>query len=175
MRLVNSGTEATLSAVRLARGFTGRPKVVKFAGCYHGHVDSLLATPAPGRPRSACPPPRGSPGHRGRHDRVALQRRRRRARLLFVRARRPDRLRDQRGLQRGTWASSRPLDGLQSAPRRITAEHGALLILDEVMTGFRVSRSGWYGLDPVDADLFTFGNGMGGGLPVRPPSVGAPT
>ena len=58
-----------------------------------------------------------------------------------------------------------PLDGFNAALRRITAAHGALLILDEVMTGFRVSRSGWYGLDPVDADLFTFGKVMGGGLP----------
>src|SRR5690242_18646910 len=58
-----------------------------------------------------------------------------------------------------------PLDGFNGALRRITADHGALLILDEVMTGFRVSRSGWYGLDPVDADLFTFGKVMGGGLP----------
>ena len=58
-----------------------------------------------------------------------------------------------------------PLDGFNADLRRITAAHGALLILDEVMTGFRVSRSGWYGLDPVDADLFTFGKVMGGGLP----------
>jgi glutamate-1-semialdehyde 2,1-aminomutase len=58
-----------------------------------------------------------------------------------------------------------PLDGFNAALRRITAAHGALLIMDEVMTGFRVSRSGWYGLDPVDADLFTFGKVMGGGLP----------
>ena len=58
-----------------------------------------------------------------------------------------------------------PLDGFNAALRRITAAHGALLILDEVMTGFRVSRSGWYGIDPVDADLFTFGKVMGGGLP----------
>ncbi len=64
-----------------------------------------------------------------------------------------------------TWAAYRPLPGYNAALRRITAAHGALLILDEVMTGFRVSRSGWYGIDPVDADLFTFGKVMSGGLP----------
>ncbi len=58
-----------------------------------------------------------------------------------------------------------PLPGYNAALRRITAEHGALLIIDEVMTGFRISRSGWYGIDPVDADLFTFGKVMSGGLP----------
>ena len=66
---------------------------------------------------------------------------------------------------RATWASVAPLPGFNAGLREITARHGALLIMDEVMTGFRVSPSGWYGLEPVDADLFTFGKVMGGGLP----------
>ena len=98
VRLVNSGTEATMSALRLARGFTGRPLVVKFAGCYHGHVDALLAAAGSGVATFALP---DSPGVTGasasRHDRAALQRRSRGPRGVR-RPRRPDRRRDHRGL-----------------------------------------------------------------------------
>ncbi|HEY9494943.1 MAG TPA: glutamate-1-semialdehyde 2,1-aminomutase [Intrasporangium sp.] len=168
VRLVNSGTEATMSAIRLARGFTQRDVIVKFAGCYHGHVDALLASAGSGVATFALPDsagvPRSSAGETivlPYNDLAAVE-------AVFA----------ERGQQiaaviteaaPGNMGVVPPAAGFTEGLRRVTRDHGALLISDEVMTGFRCSRSGFYGLEGPyaagPADLFTFGKVMGGGFP----------
>jgi glutamate-1-semialdehyde 2,1-aminomutase len=171
VRLVSSGTEATMSAIRLARGYTGRSLVVKFAGCYHGHVDSLLAQAGSGVATFALPDSAGVPKEMAAETIVlpfndldaveaAFAERGSEIAALITEA------------SPGNMGVVPPAPGFTEGLRRITAAHGALLISDEVMTGFRCSEAGWFGLEGGEQgyaagppDLFTFGKVMGGGFP----------
>ncbi|QNH97039.1 glutamate-1-semialdehyde 2,1-aminomutase [Corynebacterium anserum] len=168
VRLVNSGTEATMSATRLARGFTGRDKILKFEGCYHGHVDSLLVAAGSGVATFGLP---DSPGitKGSASDTVvvpywdidavksAFEAHPGEIAAIIVEGT-PGNM--------GT-VSSIDAEGtsFNAQLQQVAHAHGALLIVDEVMTGFRVSSQGWYGKDQVAGDLTTFGKVVSGGLP----------
>ena len=164
VRLVNSGTEATMSAIRLARGVTGRHRIVKFAGCYHGHVDALLAAAGSGVATFGLPDTPGVTGTQTAETIVVPYNDLAAVEAAFA-AHGDDIACVITEAAAGNMGTVAPMAGFNAGLREITARHGALLISDEVMTGFRVSAAGWYGLDPVDSDLFTFGKVMSGGLP----------
>jgi glutamate-1-semialdehyde 2,1-aminomutase len=168
VRFVSSGTEATMSAIRLARGFTGRDVIVKFAGCYHGHVDSLLAAAGSGLATFALPGTPGVPESSTAltlvlpyNDRAAVDK---------VFAEYPDRIACLiTEAAPGNMGVVPPEPGFNGFLAETCAKHGALFISDEVMTGFRASRLGQWGLDGAvegwTPDLVTFGKVMGGGFP----------
>lgn len=165
LRLCSSGTEATMSAIRLARGYTGRDRIVKFVGCYHGHSDSLLVKAGSGVATFGLPDSPGVPADLAKHtitigynDFEGLE-------TVFAEV----------GEQIacaiiepvvGNMGCVLPASGFLEKLREITARYGALLIFDEVMTGFRLSRAGAQGIYGITPDLTCLGKIIGGGLPV---------
>lgn len=165
VRMVNSGTEATMSAIRLARGHTGRDKVIKFAGCYHGHVDSLLVQAGSGALTHGVPSSPGVPAGCAA-DTVALP---------FNDARELAATLENIGNEVacvilepvvGNMGVVAPVDGFLESCRQLCTAHGCLLIFDEVMTGFRVAFGGAQSLYNVTPDMTTMGKIVGGGMPV---------
>jgi glutamate-1-semialdehyde 2,1-aminomutase len=165
VRLVNSGTEATMSAIRLARGYTGRDVIVKFIGCYHGHVDSLLVKAGSGLATFALPDSAGVP--------------RQFAELTLTAAYNDaEAVKDLFSVHEGKIAAVivepvagnmgciAPAEGFLKTLREVTSQDGALLIFDEVITGFRLGLAGAQGMYGIRPDLTTLGKIIGGGLPV---------
>jgi glutamate-1-semialdehyde 2,1-aminomutase len=164
VRMVSSGTEATMSAIRLARGVTGRDKLIKFAGCYHGHADSLLVKAGSGVATLGLPDSPGVPASLAQHtlsvpfnDATAVE----------------DLFKQHDDIAAiiiepvvGNMGCVPPREGFLQALRELTTKHGALLICDEVMTGFRVARGGAQTLYDIKPDITCLGKIIGGGLPV---------
>lgn len=165
VRMVNSGTEATMSAIRLARGYTGKNKLVKFEGCYHGHADSLLVKAGSGALTLGVPSSPGVPADVAKHTLTVEFNNLDSVKQIFTE------VGDDIACiivepVAGNMNCIPPVDGFLQGLRDICDEHGALLIFDEVMTGFRVSRGGAqerYGITP---DLTCLGKVIGGGMPV---------
>ena len=172
LRMVSTGTEATMTAVRLARGFTGRDLIIKFAGCYHGHLDSLLAAAGSGLATLALPGSAGVTAATAAETLVLPYNDLAAVEAAF--AAHGDRIAavitEAAPANMGVVT---PGEGFNAGLSRITTAHGALLILDEVLTGFRTGPAGYWGLTGGAADgnerwtpdLFTFGKVIGGGLP----------
>ena len=165
VRFVKSGTEATMSAIRLARGVTGRDRIVKFEGCYHGHADSLLVKAGSGAMTFGVPDSLGVPADLARQTislpyndsdavRAAFQSIGKEIACLIVEP------------VAGNMGVVPPTPGFLEALREVTAAHGSLLIFDEVMTGFRLGRGGAQALYRIRPDLTCLGKIIGGGLPV---------
>ncbi len=165
VRMVSSGTEATMSAIRLARGHTGRDKIIKFEGCYHGHSDSLLVKAGSGALTLGVPTSPGVPKDFAKHT-------------LTLEYNNIDRVREvlsKTGTEvaciivepvAGNMNCIPPTDGFLQGLRKLCDEYGVILIFDEVMTGFRVALGGAQALYNVTPDLTTLGKVIGGGLPV---------
>ena len=165
VRMVSSGTEATMTAIRLARGFTGREKIIKFTGCYHGHADSLLVKAGSGVATLGIP---GSPGvprllaeltitlpyNDAEAIRSAATRYGEEIACIIVEP------------VAGNMGVVRPRPGFLETLREVTSENGSLLIFDEVITGFRLAYGGWQTLAGILPDLTCMGKIIGGGLPV---------
>lgn len=165
VRFVNSGTEATMSAIRLARAFTGRKRILKFDGCYHGHADSLMVRAGSGIATLGLPDSPGIPAEEAAltisvpyNDidivELALNRFRSEIAAVIVEP------------VAGNMGTVPPAKGFLQRLRKLTREHGTLLIFDEIMTGFRVSYGGAQELYRVRPDITTLGKIIGGGLPV---------
>ncbi|MCX9563316.1 glutamate-1-semialdehyde 2,1-aminomutase, partial [Vibrio cholerae] len=165
LRMVNSGTEATMSAIRLARGYTGRDKIIKFEGCYHGHADSLLVKAGSGALTLGQPSSPGVPADFAKHT-------------LTARFNDLDSVRELFAANQGEIACIivepvagnmnciPPEEGFHEGLREICDQEGALLIFDEVMTGFRVALGGAQAHYNIKPDLTTLGKVIGGGMPV---------
>ncbi len=165
IRFVNSGTEATMSAIRLARAFTGRDKIVKFEGCYHGHSDSLLIKAGSGALTLGVPSSPGVPAGLADHTITLEYNNADQVRQVF------SELGDQIAAiivepVVGNMNCVPPVAGFLESLRSVCDDSGTLLIFDEVMTGFRVSPTGALGEYGIKADLTTLGKVIGGGMPV---------
>ncbi|MCB1900870.1 MAG: glutamate-1-semialdehyde 2,1-aminomutase, partial [Rhodocyclaceae bacterium] len=165
VRLVSSGTEATMSAIRLARGFTGRDAIIKFEGCYHGHADSLLVKAGSGLLTFGNPSSGGVPADFAKHTLV----------LDYNNVAGLEEVFAARGSEiaavivepvAGNMNLIKPTAEFLHALRRLCTAHGTVLIFDEVMTGFRVGPQGVQGLFGITPDLTTLGKVIGGGMPV---------
>ena len=165
VRMVSSGTEATMSAIRLARGFTGRDKIVKFEGCYHGHTDSLLVKAGSGALTLGVPTSPGVPADVAQHTITLEYNNRDQVRQVFKKV----------GKEiaaiivepvAGNMNCVPPLPGFLETLRELCSQYDSVLLFDEVMTGFRVGLTGAQGLYHVEPDMTTFGKVIGGGMPV---------